>query len=146
MARIGYLFAQGAFARLRDDATVQQAQAEIDLICARLAEQYPMTNKGMTAEVIPLQEKVVANIRPDLQIEAAARREAEENDLAVRNDQFLALGLQPTTLSEGLMEEITDIASRYKDRVDPSKIIARSVWRAGMETSADLMTEVPEAH
>jgi UDP-sulfoquinovose synthase len=72
------------------------------------------------------------------------RREAEENDLAVRNDQFLALGLQPTTLSEGLLEEITDIASRYKDRVDPTKIIARSVWRAGMETSEDLMTEVPQ--
>jgi UDP-sulfoquinovose synthase len=74
------------------------------------------------------------------------RREAEENDLAVRNDQFLALGLQPTTLSEGLLEEITDIASRYKDRVDPTKIIARSVWRAGMETSEDLMTEVPQGN
>ena len=72
------------------------------------------------------------------------RREAEENDLAVRNDQFLALGLQPTTLSEGLLEEITQIAARYKHRVDPAKIIARSVWRAGMETSADLMTEVPQ--
>ena len=72
------------------------------------------------------------------------RREAEENDLAVRNDQFLALGLQPTTLSEGLLEEITEIASRYKDRVDPTKIIARSVWRAGMETAEDLMTEVPQ--
>ena len=72
------------------------------------------------------------------------RREAEENDLAVRNDQFLALGLQPTTLSEGLLEEITEIASKYKDRVDPTKIIARSVWRAGMETSDDLMTEVPQ--
>jgi UDP-sulfoquinovose synthase len=71
------------------------------------------------------------------------RREAEENDLAVRNDQFLALGLQPTTLSEGLLDEITQVASKYKDRVDPTKIIARSVWRAGMETSADLMTEVP---
>jgi UDP-sulfoquinovose synthase len=72
------------------------------------------------------------------------RREAEENDLAVRNDQFLALGLRPTTLSEGLLEEITEIASRYKDRVDPTKIIARSVWRAGMETSEDLMTKVPQ--
>jgi UDP-sulfoquinovose synthase len=72
------------------------------------------------------------------------RREAEENDLAVRNDQFLALGLKPTTLSEGLLEEITEIASKYKHRVDPTKIIARSVWRAGMETSADLMTEVPD--
>jgi UDP-sulfoquinovose synthase len=72
------------------------------------------------------------------------RREAEENDLAVRNDQFLALGLKPTTLSEGLLEEITEIASKYKHRVDPTKIIARSVWRAGMETSADLMTVVPD--
>ena len=34
------------------------------------------------------------------------RREADENELTVRNDQFLALGLQPTTLSEGLLEEI----------------------------------------
>src|ERR1700685_1592042 len=49
------------------------------------------------------------------------RREADENELSVRNDQFLALGLQPTTLSEGLLEEITDIAARYRDRVDPHK-------------------------
>jgi UDP-sulfoquinovose synthase len=73
------------------------------------------------------------------------RREADENELSVRNDQFLALGLQPTTLSEGLLEEITEIAAKYRHRVDPHKIIARSVWRAGMETSADLMTEVPES-
>jgi UDP-sulfoquinovose synthase len=70
------------------------------------------------------------------------RREAEENELRVRNDQFLALGLQPTTLSEGLMEEITAVAARYRHRADPTKIISRSVWRAGMETSPDLMTEL----
>jgi UDP-sulfoquinovose synthase len=73
------------------------------------------------------------------------RREADENDLSVRNDQFLALGLEPTTLSEGLLEEITNVASKYRHRVDPRKIIARSVWRAGMETSPDLMTELPPA-
>jgi UDP-sulfoquinovose synthase len=72
------------------------------------------------------------------------RREADENELSVRNDQFLALGLQPTTLSEGLLEEITQVAAKYRHRADPHKIIARSVWRAGMETSADLMEEVPE--
>src|ERR1700757_129798 len=72
------------------------------------------------------------------------RREAEENDLIVRNDQFLALGLNPTTLSEGLLEEGKEIAYRYRHRADPTKIIARSVWQAGMETSPDLMTEVPE--
>jgi UDP-sulfoquinovose synthase len=71
------------------------------------------------------------------------RREADENDLSVRNDQFLALGLEPTTLSEGLLEEITNVAAKYRQRVDPRKIIARSVWRAGMETSPDLMTELP---
>jgi UDP-sulfoquinovose synthase len=71
------------------------------------------------------------------------RREADENDLIVRNDQFLALGLEPTTLSEGLLEEITHVAAKYRHRVDPRKIIARSVWRAGMETSPDLMTGLP---
>ena len=72
------------------------------------------------------------------------RREAEENELIVRNDQFLALGLNPTTLSEGLLEEGREVAYRYRYRADPTKIIARSVWQAGMETSPDLMTEMPQ--
>ena len=54
------------FARLRDGVPLQQAQADIDVICRRLAQQYPATNTDMTAQVIPLQEKVVANIRPTL--------------------------------------------------------------------------------
>ncbi len=73
------------------------------------------------------------------------RREAEENELVVRNDQFLALGLEPTTLSEGLLTEVKDIAAKYAHRADLRKIIARSVWKAGMETSGDLMTELPAA-
>jgi UDP-sulfoquinovose synthase len=71
------------------------------------------------------------------------RREAEANDLIVTNDQFLALGLEPTTLSDGLLEEGTEIARRYRDRADPSKIVSRSVWRKGMETAEDLLTELP---
>jgi UDP-sulfoquinovose synthase len=67
------------------------------------------------------------------------RREAVENDLNVSRDQFLALGLDPTYLSEGMLEEIRDVAYKYKDRADTSKIIARSVWRKGMETSPDLV-------
>ena len=67
------------------------------------------------------------------------RREAAENDLNVSRDRFLALGLNPTTLSEALLEEVTDVAGRYADRADTSKIIARSVWRQGMETSPDLV-------
>jgi UDP-sulfoquinovose synthase len=67
------------------------------------------------------------------------RREAAENELNVSRDKFLALGLNPTKLSEGLLEEARDIAMRYKDRADTTKIIARSTWRPGMETSADLV-------
>jgi UDP-sulfoquinovose synthase len=61
----------------------------------------------------------------------------------VRNDQFLALGLEPTTLSEGLLAEVKDIASKYAHRADLRKIIARSVWKRGMETSEDLLTSLP---
>jgi UDP-sulfoquinovose synthase len=69
------------------------------------------------------------------------RREAVENDLNVSRDQFLALGLNPTYLSEGLLEESRDVAQKYAARADYTKIIARSTWRVGMETSPDLMTK-----
>ncbi|MHB1865026.1 MAG: NAD-dependent epimerase/dehydratase family protein [Candidatus Saccharimonadales bacterium] len=56
------------------------------------------------------------------------RKEADSNDLVVENKQFLALGLKPTTLSEGLMEEVEEIAKKYIKRVDKSKIPAKSLW------------------
>ncbi len=58
------------------------------------------------------------------------RVEADENDLVVTHNQFLELGLEPTTLSLGLLEEVRDIADKYAHRADQSKIIARSLWRA----------------
>ena len=72
------------------------------------------------------------------------RREAEGNDLAVCNDQFLALGLAPTTLSGTLLDEIVYVAERYRGRADVTKIISRSVWRSGMETAEDLLTELSD--
>ena len=59
----------------------------------------------------------------------------------VTNDRFLGLGLDATTLSDRLLDECTEIASRYRHRVVPSKIVARSVWREGMETAPDLMVD-----
>ena len=67
------------------------------------------------------------------------RREAAENELNVSRDHFLELGLNPTKLSEGLLEESRDIAVKYRHRADTTQIIARSVWRQGMETSPDLV-------
>lgn len=58
------------------------------------------------------------------------RNEAADNELVIHNEQFLELGLNPITLSEGLLQEVIEIADRYHDRVDTSKIIADSRWRA----------------
>lgn len=69
------------------------------------------------------------------------RKEAAENDLNVTRDQFVALGLNPTTLDEGLLEESREVAKKYAHRADYTKIIARSVWNKGMETAPDLMTK-----
>jgi UDP-sulfoquinovose synthase len=57
------------------------------------------------------------------------RNEAPENDLHVANDKFLGLGLEPIKLSEGMLEEVRDIAGRYAARCDKSKIPCLSPWR-----------------
>jgi len=57
------------------------------------------------------------------------RFEADENELHVSNESFLKMGLNPITLNMGLMLEVHDIATRYKDRCDRSKIPATSLWR-----------------
>ncbi len=56
------------------------------------------------------------------------RKEAAENDLIVKNDGFLALGLKPTTLAEGLLTEVVEVAKKYKHRIDRKRVPAVSAW------------------
>lgn len=67
------------------------------------------------------------------------RIEAEENELVVDNRQFLDLGLNPTTLSQGMLSEVTNTVEKYRDRVDTSKIIATSLWRKNQLLPEDIL-------
>ena len=58
------------------------------------------------------------------------RTEMEENELRVANANFHALGVPPTLLRRGLLEEVAQVAHRYRDRCDLGKIPCVSYWSA----------------
>lgn len=52
--------------RLKSGVSVPTAQAEMDTIARQLEQQYPESNRGMGASVIPLHEQMVGNVKPAL--------------------------------------------------------------------------------
>jgi UDP-sulfoquinovose synthase len=92
-----------------------------------------------TYRVINLAELIAKETGVEIAFLPNPRKEAVENELNVSRERFIALGLDATTLTEGLLDEIRDIANKYSYRADTTKIIARSVWNQGMETSPDLV-------
>ena len=63
------------------------------------------------------------------------RNEADENELVVENDQFIELGLNPITLKEGLLDELLEVARKYKHRIDLGRIPCESAWNADRAAS-----------
>jgi predicted permease len=55
-------------ARLKPGITVARAQAEMNVLSARLAELYPKDDKGWGAAVIPLHEELVGDVKPALMV------------------------------------------------------------------------------
>jgi putative ABC transport system permease protein len=52
--------------RLKPGVTVQQAQAEVDVISRNLQQQYPGTNEGKALLVTPLHDALIENVRTSL--------------------------------------------------------------------------------
>ena len=65
------------------------------------------------------------------------RKEAEANDLIVRNDQFLGMGLNPITLAEGLLDEVVEVARKYAHRIDRKRVPAVSAWTKDLAARVD---------
>ena len=81
-----------------------------------------------THRIIDLATKVSGLTGAEIKFYKNPRNEAVKNDLEVCNDNFLSLGLDPTTLEAGLMSEVNQVASKYRHRCDLSQIVSTSKW------------------
>jgi UDP-sulfoquinovose synthase len=117
-----------AFIHIRD--TVRCIQLAIENPPERGERVRILNQMTETHRVRELAAKVAALTGAEVAYTANPRKEDPENELHVRNDLFLDLGLDPTTLDDGLLAEVTDVAKRYAHRADLEKIPCTSTWTA----------------
>jgi len=106
-------------ARLKNGVTVQAALADTTTIASQLESQYPGSNRGQGASVLPLSEIIIGDIRPILLVLLAGaglllliacvnvsslllvRSESRKREIAVRG----ALGASPSRLNRQFVTE-----------------------------------------
>ena len=91
-----------------------------------------------TARVRDVAEIVARISGAEVQRVSNPRQEDAENELVVANNKFKLLGLDPILLdsAEGLMTEVTEIATKFADRCDKQKVISKSYWNKARAVAA----------
>lgn len=124
--------------------------------CVQLALENPPNNQekvnifNQMTEVHKIRDlatKVAALTGAEISYLPNPRNEAAENELQVENQHLLNLGLKPTTLTEGLMTELVDVAKRFAYRCDPTRVPCTSAWldkaRGGEEEAMSATSMIP---
>ena len=62
----------GAIGRLKPGVTPQLAQRDLDVLMERLAREFPNENEGWRADVVPMRDDLVGNLKRPLEVFAAA--------------------------------------------------------------------------
>ncbi len=115
-----------AFIHIRDSVKcVQLALENPPLKGERVKIFNQMTESHQVGE---LAQKVASLTGAEINYLPNPRNEAVENDLIVDNRCFIELGLKPTTLDDGLLTEVVDVARRWSDRCDKNRIPCISAW------------------